>query len=145
MFASSGVSHAHTFTSFECSLSEMPPLRKETREGSFRICYRLVRVQSCFCSALVTVRPIGLHETRVSFEPLRTSSSLYALPLRHPVFYLPQERLLKPTNRPLHFNKRIHGVGVIPDAAQYRDALHGEFLDFVEILVVDAAEGDNGR
>lgn len=45
----------------------------------------------------------------------------------------------------MHFNKRIHGVGVIPDAAQYRDALHGEFLYFVEILVVDAAEGDNGR
>ena len=30
VFASSGISHARTFTSFECSLSETPPLRKET-------------------------------------------------------------------------------------------------------------------
>ena len=33
MFAPSGISHARTFTSFECSLCETPPLRKETREG----------------------------------------------------------------------------------------------------------------
>ena len=36
-------------------------------------CYRLERVQSGYCSALVTVSPIGLHEPRVSFEPLRPS------------------------------------------------------------------------
>jgi len=36
-------------------------------------CYRLERVQRGYCSALVTVSPIGLHEPRVSFEPLRPS------------------------------------------------------------------------
>ena len=76
MFATRGSLHAHTFTSFECSLSKDPLSAKKNKRGSFRNCYCLVRVQSGYCSALVTVRPIGLHETRVSFEPLRPS--LYA-------------------------------------------------------------------
>ena len=32
MFASKGISHANTITSFKCLLSKTPSLRKETRE-----------------------------------------------------------------------------------------------------------------
>ena len=54
MFASSGISHAHTFTLFECSLSNDPLSAKKHEKGSVMYCYSLERVQRGYCSALVT-------------------------------------------------------------------------------------------
>ena len=55
MFASSGISHARTFTSFECSLSETPPLRKETREG---LCQEMLLLSTCAARLLLSPRDV---------------------------------------------------------------------------------------
>ena len=65
MFASSGISHANKITTFHCLLSKMPLSAKKHERGSVMNCYRWVRVKSGYCSALVTIRPFGLRETRV--------------------------------------------------------------------------------
>ena len=51
MFAARGSLHAHTFTLFECSLSNDPLSAKKHERGSVRKCYCLVRVQRGYCSA----------------------------------------------------------------------------------------------
>ena len=42
-------------------------------------------------------------------------------------------------------DKRVYRIGVIPDAAQHRDSLHGEFLYFVQSFVVNTAKYDDLR
>ena len=68
MFAARGSLHAHTFTLFECSLSN-DPLSAKKHECVSGIRPLIAGTFRCgHCESLVTISPIGLREKRVRIK-----------------------------------------------------------------------------